>query len=111
MRKLHAALYSIPRMSMILLIAPLQLLAQLLFQASTWLSRHPYYWLVVQRRRVLGEDTWQKHDLMLGIYPPEGHPFYYTNIQVVSSQPGLTVLEGTLPEPGTDDDPEPPAAA
>lgn len=42
-----------------------------------WLMLHPYYWAIVRRRRLLGEDEWHERDLQrLGITPPEGHPYW-----------------------------------
>lgn len=40
------------------------------------IMRGPYYWACVQRRRALGEDEWQEHDMQLNIPPPKGHPYW-----------------------------------
>lgn len=57
------------------LILPLYLVSQLLREInpgrlSVRISRGPYYWAVVQKRRALGEPEWQEHDLAIGIPDP-----------------------------------------
>jgi hypothetical protein len=39
-------------------------------------SRHVYYRWVQLKRRSLGEDAWQEHDMSIGVMPPDGHPFW-----------------------------------
>lgn len=36
----------------------------------------PYYWAIVRKRRVRGEDEWQEHDMQIGVHPPDGHPYW-----------------------------------
>lgn len=57
------------------LILPLYLVSQMLREInpgrlSVRISRGPYYWAVVQKRRALGEPEWQEHDLAIGIPDP-----------------------------------------
>ncbi len=40
-----------------------------------WL-RHVYYRWTVLRRRVAGEPRWKEIDVLIGVYPPDGHPWW-----------------------------------
>ena len=81
MNKLKAAFYGTLQILLGFAGLPLQLLARILYEIhpamiARRIQQGPYYWACVRKRRALGEEEWQEHDLQIGIQPPEGHPYW-----------------------------------
>ncbi len=55
---------------MLVLVVPLQRIAQALTWVSWRVLRWVYYPIVVTRRRITGRPLWQDSDMMIGIQPP-----------------------------------------
>lgn len=66
---------------------------RLFWSFERWWTQKVYYRAVVRRRRAAGEPEWKERDMMIGIEPPEGHP-YWEKIPRITPLPG-TILHGS----------------
>lgn len=73
----------------------IRLVLRLFWGFERWWTRKVYYGAVVRRRRAVGEPKWKERDLMIGIDPPEGHP-YWEKLSKITPFPGPgTILSGS----------------
>ena len=103
--KIKAVFYEVLQILLGFVGIPFHLLGKLLqvihpFAISRRIQQGPYYWACVRKRRAQGEEEWQEVDLLIGIQPPEGHPYW----EVLKNR-GLTPLMTTVDSPILREDP------